>query len=79
MTILNEPELTNAISQRYENGKFQTYIGPTLLVVNPIILKGNLYTPEIRNTYRNNYTSRKLPPHIFGIANEALRECVNKP
>ena len=35
MDILNEPEILNNLVQRYKNDKIFTFIGPTLIVVNP--------------------------------------------
>lgn len=35
MDILNEPQVLNNLVQRYKNDKIFTFIGPTLVVVNP--------------------------------------------
>ena len=35
MDILNEPEILNNLVQRYKADKIFTFIGPTLIVVNP--------------------------------------------
>ena len=35
MTVLNEAEILNNVKVRYLNNSIFTYIGPTLIVVNP--------------------------------------------
>lgn len=35
MNILNEPEILNNIWTRFEKDKIYTYIGPTLIAMNP--------------------------------------------
>ena len=35
MTVLNEPEVLNNLIERYKKDLIFTYIGPTLIVLNP--------------------------------------------
>lgn len=35
MNVLNEPEVLNNLVERYKKDMIFTYIGPTLIVVNP--------------------------------------------
>ncbi len=35
MDVLNEPEILNNLVERYKKDKIFTFIGPTLIVVNP--------------------------------------------
>lgn len=35
MDILNEPEILSNLVERYKKNKIFTFIGPTLIVVNP--------------------------------------------
>jgi len=44
MECLNEAELLENLRKRYEAQDFFTYIGPTLLVINPYCLVKRLYT-----------------------------------
>ncbi len=46
MECLNEAELLENLRIRYEDDHFFTYIGPTLLVINPYCLIKKLYTAE---------------------------------
>jgi len=35
MNVLNEPEVLNNLVQRYKHDYIFTYIGPTLIIINP--------------------------------------------
>jgi myosin heavy subunit len=35
MTVLNEPEVLNNLIERYKKDLIFTYIGPTLIILNP--------------------------------------------
>ena len=61
MDILNEPEVLNNLVQRYKNDKIFTFIGPTLVVVNPYRVLQEYFSNEemtrIRNKIMNGDTS----------------------
>lgn len=62
MNILNEPEIIANIKQRYLKDIIFTYIGPTLIVMNPYKTIIGLFE-ELKGDDK---------PHIYSIANNAL-------
>ena len=53
MTTLNKPEVLNNLVRRYEKNLIFTYIGPTLIVVNPYQLLKNLFSKETMISVRD--------------------------
>lgn len=53
MDILNEPEVLNNLCQRYKNDKICTFIGPTLVVVNPFRVISEYFSNETMLAMRN--------------------------
>jgi myosin heavy subunit len=51
MEIINDAELLVNIAIRYRNNLIFTYVGPTLLVVNPFQAVPPLFTPEVKFNY----------------------------
>lgn len=51
MEIINDAELLMNIAGRYKLNLIFTYVGPTLLVVNPFQSIPVLFTPEIKASY----------------------------
>jgi myosin-5 len=51
MEILNDAELLQNIRFRYKLNLICTYVGPTLLVVNPFQPVPTLFNPEIKKQY----------------------------
>jgi myosin heavy subunit len=75
MDILNEPEVLSNIIGRYRNDTIFTFIGPTLVVINPYALLPEYFGPEAMSRIRtkvleNNTQTEK--PHIFLIAGSAF-------
>lgn len=46
LRILNDAELITNLEKRYSSGRIHTYVGPTLLVVNPFREIEGLSTDE---------------------------------
>jgi len=46
MDLLNEAELLQNLRRRYNENRIYTYVGPTLLAVNPFKLVEGLYESE---------------------------------
>ena len=44
MTCLNEPELSKNIENRFIANDYMTYIGPTLIVINPFKFYKQFFT-----------------------------------
>jgi myosin heavy subunit len=53
MDILNEPEVLNNLIQRYKNDKIFTFIGPTLVVVNPYRVLQEYFSNDVMTRIRN--------------------------
>ncbi len=83
LEILNDAELLNNIDIRYSNDLIYTFVGPTLLAVNPFkIIKGQ-QTNEFKMNYINkivlktdknsNFSYKNISPHAYSIAAEAFK------
>lgn len=46
MNVLNEAEILNNLDQRYAADQIFTYIGPTLIVINPYKVVDRLFTAK---------------------------------
>lgn len=53
MDILNEPEVLNNLIQRYKSDKIFTFIGPTLVVVNPYRVIAEYFSNDVMLRIRN--------------------------
>lgn len=81
MDILNEPEVLNNLVQRYKNDKIFTFIGPTLVVVNPYRVLQEYFSKEAMMKIRDkimqrNYEAEK--PHIYLIAGNAFNAMIDQ-
>ncbi len=76
MEILNDAELMENVRKRFMCDKIQTYVGPTLLVVNPFKKIEGAVGPEVRQKYithivpakGNPLAYKELPPHVYALA-----------
>ena len=78
---LNHATLLFNLRNRYFKDLIFTYVGPTLLVVNPFKRMGDLYTDESIDEYYKIYTApnilqqkREMMPHIFAVACTSFRQ-----
>ena len=67
---------------RYEEDFFFTYIGPTLLVINPYCLIKKLYTPESYKdfqwlVFQEDFKLSDRPPHNYAIAAMTFKELMD--
>ena len=72
---LHEPGVLHNIAQRYDSGFIYTYTGRVLLAVNPFEAVPGLYDRAITDQYAGagaEALSGGLPPHIYGIAQDAF-------
>lgn len=74
MNVLNDAEILHNIKRRFLANEIFTYIGPTLVVVNPYKLLNHIFNSQILNLFKqaviNNLLS-SLPPHIYALAASA--------
>ncbi len=47
MTVLNEPEVLNNLIERYKKDLIFTYIGPTLIILNPYKYLPQLFNDDV--------------------------------
>lgn len=79
MSYLNEAEIINNIKQRYQSNTIFTYIGPTLIVVNPYKqLEGTFGTQKIdaiveKAKQNVKFSLEDCEPHIYAISALAYR------
>ena len=77
MENLSEAELLYNMKIRYEKDMIFTYIGPTLLIINPGRKIDELYTEEVFQKFQiaavqSSYDPRNFMPHEFGISAETM-------
>jgi len=83
MNTLNDAELLNNVHLRFMGDYIFTYVGPTLLVMNPFKGLPKQFDEETKKKYIKHILSetnksnplayKELEPHIFAIAAEAFR------
>ena len=69
LSHLDEDALLGSIRLRYLSGRIYTFVGDILLAVNPFRLLPQLYSRETSYLYKR--SQRKLPPHVFALAQRA--------
>jgi len=72
LSEFNVGAILHQLQKRYHQDRIYTSIGDILISINPFKLMG-LYTPEIIRQYRQRKSGVSLPPHIFGVAENAYR------
>ena len=78
LECLNDAELLINLQKRFENKIIFTYVGPTLLVVNPYELFPELFSSPTIDRYQKMISQpqiqlKDLPPHIWALTAEAYR------
>lgn len=78
LECLNDAELLINLQKRFEDKMIFTYVGPTLLVVNPYQLFPELFSPVNleryhKFVYQPQMQIKDLPPHIWALTGEAYR------
>lgn len=71
MECLNEPEILNNLRNRYYESKIYTYVGPTLISINPYRFIQQLFSADLMKKYISQLTYKEMPPHTFGITAQA--------
>lgn len=81
MNELNHATLLFNMRQRYLKDQICTFVGPTLLIINPFKSMDYLYTHEIIEKYYSIVTcenvlqrKKELDPHIYSVAASAFRQ-----
>lgn len=78
LECLNDAELLINLQKRFEKKLIFTYVGPTLLVVNPYQLFPELFNPETLSNYQKIVFNPQIqikdnPPHVWALAADAYR------
>lgn len=75
MEVLNDAELMENVRKRFARDLIFTYVGPTLLVVNPFKKIDQMGTEEMRMTYikhiipaKDPLAYKEKPPNVYAIA-----------
>lgn len=77
MENLSEAELLYNLEFRFKKKLIFTYVGPTLIVLNPFEKVSFLFTPEIEIEFQDSVKAQKLIhkehiPHIYAIAGSTM-------
>lgn len=73
LLLLNEATFLDNLKTRYYKDKIYTYVANILIAVNPYREIKDLYSPVTIKKY-NNRSLGELPPHVFAIADKAIRD-----
>ena len=69
---MNEGLIIHNLRERFKRDQIYTNIGTILISINPF-KRLPLYTPSMMETYYRSGGNKRLPPHIFGIADAAYK------
>ncbi|KAL4480724.1 hypothetical protein ABPG72_014499 [Tetrahymena utriculariae] len=78
MDNLNEAEIINNLELRYSRDIIYTYIGPTLIVMNPYKYIESAMSEQLLLMYQNELITkgfidqRESPPHTYAVAGQAF-------
>ncbi|TMW48172.1 hypothetical protein DOY81_006742 [Sarcophaga bullata] len=73
LMLLNEATFLDNLKVRYYKDKIYTYVANILIAVNPYRELTDLYAPATIKKY-NGRSLGELPPHVFAIADKAIRD-----
>ncbi|XP_034117336.1 myosin heavy chain 95F isoform X1 [Drosophila nasuta] len=73
LMLLNEATFLDNLKTRYYKDKIYTYVANILIAVNPYREIKELYAPDTIKKY-NGRSLGELPPHVFAIADKAIRD-----
>lgn len=81
MENLNEPELLYNLQYRFEKNKIFSYVGPTLIAINPYMRIPELFSSEVLAKYQQNIFSAHFSlkddqPHIYAISGLAFKQLI---
>lgn len=85
MNILNEAELIRNLKSRYlmKSSNIFTYIGPTLIVINPYKQLTDLFSQQtldnIKRNLQQNIQAFSLdlqPPHVYAVSATAFKNLI---
>ena len=74
LTLLDDmavPLILHNLRERYKKSEIYTNIGNILVSINPYEMLP-IYTPEMLRKYREAEAAEEMPPHVYGIAADAL-------
>jgi len=77
MENLSDAELLYNVQKRFVNDQIFTYVGPTLLVLNPYRKIDALFTEELLRKFQDgvlnqNFDLKDHPPHVWAIAADTM-------
>ncbi|KAK0175999.1 hypothetical protein PV328_000180 [Microctonus aethiopoides] len=71
LRFLNESSVLHTLRQRYANNLIHTYVGDSMIVINPIAPLA-IYSEKVVRMFKG-CKSEDMPPHIYAIAQSAYR------
>jgi myosin heavy subunit len=81
MEFLNEAELLHNVKMRFEKNKIFTYVGPTLLAINPYMQIKELFNEQLLNYYQEqanlpHFVTKDHNPHIYAVAGAVVNALI---
>ncbi|XP_046390368.1 unconventional myosin-XIX-like [Ischnura elegans] len=78
---LSEVKVVKELEKRFKEGKFYTWVGLSLLAVNPGKVISELYSPKIKAYYQDIWKEDKpneIPPHVFAVSSRAKYQMIQE-
>ena len=79
---LNDGEIHQKIKDRFDIRRIYTYLGPSLIIMNPFKLYKEHIAAELKEKFYTcfrdsvNHHVRDLVPHVWGIATQAMLQLI---
>jgi len=82
LPFINEPEVINNIQKRYQDDQIFSYLGSSLISVNPYKYIHKLFENKVLEQYQEairnlQFDIKELPSHIFAVTGNAVVNLLN--
>ena len=78
LAVINDPQLLQNLSERYKKDQIFTYVGPTLIVINPFKNVNYKQADYIEYIIKKNHNYKTIEPHTYAIAAYAFTKLKEK-
>ncbi|CAD8045944.1 unnamed protein product [Paramecium primaurelia] len=78
LAIINDPQLLYNLSERYKKDQIFTYVGPTLIVINPFKSLNVDLQEYVDYIIRKRRNYKSIAPHTYAIAAHAFTKLTEK-
>lgn len=81
MENLNEAELLYNLKIRFEKNIIFSYVGPTLIAINPYMKINELFSEDVlidfqKKSCENDFDLKNMNPHVYAICGKVFRQLI---